>query len=683
VRLYLDTETYSETPIGHGTYRYIADCEVMIITFAVDDGPVQCIDLTAEYSSLDELREHILAADEIVAHNAVFDRNVMAKLIPGIPFEKWRCSMVKALAHSLPGSLDKLGDIYHLGIDIAKHKEGKALVHLFCKPQPKKRKLRRATAKTHPAEWQRFIAYACNDIEAMRVIYQKLPDWNTGAEELALWQLDQRINDRGFAVDVVLATAAIEATKIAQAKLAQETATLTAGAVKKATQRDAMLLHILESYGHQLKDLTKSTVEIALEDQDLPPGMRELLIVRQQASLTSTSKFNALIRGVSDDSRLRGTLQYNGANRTGRWAGRTFQPHNLMRPTLDHDEIDDGIEAILCGAADLIYGNTMEVISNVTRGCIIAPPGKKLVVADLSNIEGRVLAWLADEEWKLQAFRDFDAGIGPDLYMLAYAKSFNVDHQSVTKPQRQVGKVEELAMGYEGGVGAFLTFALAYSLDLDQLAEDAWPTLPKDIVSEADSFYDWMVEQKRPTFGLPRKTFVTCDSLKRMWRRAHPNITSLWPELKTAAVEAVNYRGKAIPVRHIKVMRSGMWVRILLPSGRSLCYPSPQCKDGQLSYMGTNQYTRKWSRTKTYGGKLAENVTQAVAKDILAVNMPRIDKLGYKIVLTVHDEIIAETPNDPDFNVKHLAALMSEVPPWAEGLPLAAAGFECRRYRKG
>ena len=528
----------------------------------------------------------------------------------------------------------------------------------------------------------------------MRVIDKKLPAWNFQGTELALWHLDQQINDRGVKVDIDLAHAAIRAVERAQKVLAHRTNELTEGAVQAATQRDAMLRHLVAAYGLELPDMQQSTLERRIAGPDLPAELRELLAIRLQASTTSTSKYKTLAKAVSGDGRLRGTLQFNGASRTGRWAGRLFQPQNLPRPVLKQDKIDLGIEALKADCEDLLFGNVMELTSSAIRGCIVAPKGKKLVVADLANIEGRVLAWLAGEEWKLQAFRDYDTIIGHDdkgepirkghdLYKLAYAKSFGIKPEDVSKDNRQVGKVQELALGYEGGVGAFLTFAAAYNIDLEAMGEQAIDAIPANIMTEAAKALEWTKQQKRPTFGLSDRAWLVCDSFKRSWRYAHPAVSSMWKDLEEAARVAVLRAGTTYECRGLKLRRDGAWLRIRLPSGRFLCYPNTQVDEaGKLSYMGVNRYSRKWSRLKTYGGKLAENVTQAASRDVLAANMPGIEAAGYQIVLSVHDENITEAGDRDEFNADHLAGLMATNPTWAKGLPLAAAGFEAYRYRK-
>ena len=701
MKLWIDTETYSEVPIKQGTYKYVANTEMMVVTWAIDKEPVQLWDLTSDPTMPSDLAMAMLEAEIAVAHNALFDRLVTNHHLPqyAIPLEKWRCTMVKALAHSLPGGLDKLCEILKVSQDKAKLKVGKELVKLFCKPRPKNSKIRRATKETHPAEWAQFLDYAKMDIDAMREVDSRLPSWNYSGFELDLWHLDQRINDRGFKVDFDLAEWVIEAVAKEQAKLANRTLEVTNGEVSSTTKRDALLEHILGEYLISLPDLQGSTLERRLADPDIPEGLKELLRIRLQASTTSTSKYKALVNGATE-GRLRGTLQFDGAGRTGRWSGRTFQPQNLPRYALDtianyfdlnawdiepeHIEqyLDEGIGLLKSGAADLVFENIMALCSNAIRSCIVAPENRKLVVADLSNIEGRVLAWLADEEWKLNAFNEFDMVTGADLYKLAYAKSFRIEPGAVNKEQRQVGKVQELALGYEGGVGAFLTFSLAYNIDLEDMAQSAYESLPSQVYEEAAGFYDWALKQKRSTFGLSREAFIVCDSFKRLWRYAHPNTASLWKELEFACIEAVSNPGTTIYCRKFKVRRDGAWLRIGLPSGRALCYPQPQLENGKLSYMGMNQYTRQWSRIKTYGGKLVENCCQGVARDVMAYNMPAAEEQDYSIVLTVHDEEITETPDSSEFSSEGLAAIMSTVPSWAEGLPLAAAGFEAYRYRK-
>lgn len=695
MKLWLDLETYSEVPITHGTHAYAEGAEVMLFAWALDDGPVSVWDCT-RCENMPLPLEAVLndPAVEIWAHNSHFDRTVLSHTYAQYydewadafwTPERWRDTQVQALVHGLPGSLGALCEVLQVPVDQAKDKAGKQLIQLFCKPRPKNSKIRRATRETHPVEWARFVKYAALDINAMREVHKRLPLWNYKGAELALWHLDQKINDRGVAVDLELVHAAIASVEHAQQALAERTQELTAGQVESTTKRDKLLAFVLEEHGVDLPDTQMATLERRIADPDLPPALRELLGIRLQASTSSTAKYKTLARATSADGRVRGTLQFSGASRTRRWAGRLFQPQNLPRPVLDQEDIDLGIDAMKSRCADLLYGNVMELASSAIRGTLVAPKGRKLVVADLSNIEGRDQAWLAGETWKLNAFRAYDAGTGPDLYKMAYGKSFGVKPEDVSKDQRQIGKVQELALGYEGGVGAFVTFAAAYGIDLEALAKQAARAIPPETMGQAHIMLQWHRDQGRnppSDLGLSDLAWLVCESFKLGWRSAHKAIASLWSELHAGVTQAIEWPGQTVRIGMLKARRDGNWLRIGLPSGSVMCYPSPQVVGGQITYMGNNQYSRKWSRLKTYGGKLFENVCQSVARDVLAHNMPAIEAAGYSIVLTVHDEVICEAPDTSDYSAEHLASLLAANPPWAPDMPLAAAGFETDRYKK-
>ncbi|MNQ43874.1 3'-5' exonuclease [compost metagenome] len=350
--IFLDTETFCETPINNGTHRYAEGAEIIMWQWAVGDGPVEIRDGDEDISDLLALLED--ESYEVVIHNSAFDRTVMAHSGINLPVERVFDTMVCAMAHSLPGALGTLCAILGVATDKAKDKEGRTWISLFCKPQPKGRKIRRATKKTHPIEWQRFRGYGGLDIEAMREIYKKLPRWNYRGAELELWHLDQKINERGVLMDLDLAHAAIRASDRAQKIHAADAVRLTDGAVTSANQRDKMLEHILEAYGVGLPDLQISTLERRIDDPDLPVELRELLAVRLQSSKTSVSKYKRVLNGVSADGRLRGLLAFCGALRTGRWAGRLLQPQNLSRSTLSPEGVDRAIEELLNDAEDLV-----------------------------------------------------------------------------------------------------------------------------------------------------------------------------------------------------------------------------------------------------------------------------------------------------------------------------------------
>ena len=365
-------------------------------------------------------------------------------------------------------------------------------------------------------------------------------------------------------------------------------------------------------------------------------------------------------------------------------SGRGMQLQNLARPTMPQREIDFAAAVLKDGTFECFYEDPSSVLPNLLRGEIIAPAGKKLIVADYSNVEGRVLAWLAGEEWKLQAFRDFDAGHGHDLYKLAYARAFGVKPEDVTKPQRQIGKVLELALGYGGGAPAFARFAKAYGIDLSDMAEYVKSTAQRAVWLEAVDGYPYFVEKNR-TGGLEREAFIACDVLKRLWRKTNPKIVQFWANVGQAVQKAIVSR-ESVRVGYVAFTRTESFLVIRLPSGRLLCYPSPKTNPGvgkdSFTYMGVNQFSRKWEKIESYGAKNVENITQAVACDLLSEGLLRMDAAGYKTVLTIHDEAITEAPDTDEFTFQKMEHLMSTLPDWAPGLPLVAAGYEAYRYRK-
>ncbi len=691
-RAYIDLETFNEVPINVGLYRYAETVEITLFAFAIDDEPVEVWDVTTGKPMPARLRSALLDPEvQLVAHNAAFERICIRHALKmDIPINRWFCTMAQSFAHSMPGSLGGLGEAQGLKEDERKHKIGNSLVLMFCKLRPKNQTLRRATRLTHPVEWAQFVAYCGQDVEQMRTSSSKLPLWNYRGRELELWRLDQKINDKGILVDREFALAAVETADREKALLKRRGLDHTNGEVESLTKRDQLLAHLLGEYGVDLPDLKAATLERRIEDPAVPEGLKLLLRMRLDSTTTSVAKYKRFVGSASSDGRLRGTLQFCGASRTGRWAGRLAQLQNLPRPKHKQREIDEAIDMTQAGVLDLCHDDVMPRLSSCVRGTLIAQPGHKLVIADLSNIEGRVLAWLSGEEWKLQAFRNFDAKEGHDLYALAYAKAFGVSPEAVMHNKefgdgswRQIGKVMELALGYEGGVGAFLTFAAVYGIDLEAMAEDAATRISKEMWGEAAAIYDWTIKKKRSTFGLTRRAWIVCEAFKRLWRNAHPETVGFWRDLDNTVRAAIGTPGMTLPCRSVKIRRDGAWLRIGLPSGRALCYPAPRIDDkGRITYLGTNQYTRKWGRLHSYSGKLAENITQAVARDVMAHGMLLADPAGYEIETSVHDELITETPDTEDFTVEGLAGFMATVPDWAPGLPLAAAGFETDRYRK-
>ena len=648
--LYLDLETFCGTKITYGAYRYAEDAEVLLVAWAWDDEPVSVWDTQDMPHWRDALQMMIDTAERIVIHNSNFDRTVLREQRVHIPVEKIADTMVLALQHSLPGSLGQLCDVLNVPQDKAKDKAGKKLIHLFTKPRASNVKVRRATRDTHPAEWDAFVEYARLDVDAMRDVLGRLPPWNNCDHERHLWRCDQGINDRGVAVDTVFARAALRAFDRAGRSLATRASALTGGSVTSATQRQRLLDHLKDAHGFETEDLTRATLGNLLGG-DLNPQVRELLEIRQQAAATSPAKYSVLLNATNRDGRLRGLIQFCGAARTGRDAGRLFQPQNLPRSP---DWFDDDVQATTVAAmkADcehLIWDNISERCAFAVRGALVAPEGKKLVIADLSNIEGRVLAWLAGEDWKVAAFKAYDRGEGHDLYKVTAGRILGKDPGDITKAERQLqGKVPELAGGYQGGVGAYRVMG--------------------------GKVFDAMTDE-------------AIQEIVTAWRKAHPRTRNLWYDMEAAARSAINNLGESFGDRiifDVKPDAQGIaWLRMKLPSGRYLCYPRPEVSDsGSLSYEGINQYTRKWQRLDTYGGKLVENAVQAIARDVFMSGMLRAEEAGYSVCIRVHDELVCETPDEPAYSSEGLAALMSTNPGWSVGLPLAAAGFEAYRYRK-
>lgn len=681
--LWLDLETYSCIPIANGAYKYAEGAEIILFSYAIDDAPAHVIDVAhGEKLPDDVLSAFANPACTLIAHNAQFDRTVLKKFYPQTADpRRWKDSMIKAYSLSLPGKLADLCDYFGLPVDKAKDKEGGMLVRKFCIPG----KFGRILPLAGDLEWRHFVDYARLDVEAMREIWKRLPSWNDTPAFWAEWHIDQDINDRGMQIDRELALCAIAASAEVAEQSNRTVQRITRGKAQTAGQRD-VLLKFLSDLGYDAKDMRKSTLEAALEDPALPEEARELITARLYSAKASVKKYEALDKCTCSDSRLRGCLLFCGAQKTGRWAGRLFQPQNLPRGTLTPEQVETAIGAIKTGTASLLYDDVNAAASSCLRGAIIAPPGKKLVVADLSNIEGRVLAWLAGETWKLEAFRAYDRGEGVDLYKATYARTFGVKPGEVTKKQRQIGKVLELAMGYMGGVGSFLAFASVYSVDLKDLAERTYESLDQGTLIEAGGQWDFF-SRKGMTNGLDERTWTALNAIKLAWRNAHPAITDFWREVE-ARVSLALGQYAATNRRPLPVTFSNtpFGLACRLPSGRVMAYPRAELPtDGEhclFRYYAPLRVRKGFAMSRTHVGRVVENITQATARDVLAANLARVEAAGYKIVLSVHDELITETPDTPDYTAERLAALMATQPAWARDLPLAAAGFEAYRYEK-
>lgn len=730
--LYLDFETYSDIGLKKvGSYAYAEhpSTEVLICTYAFDEEPVQVWDCTDGSDMPGDLHRALRrlvkpnSRIKMVWHNgSMFDRLIMKHCWGfDIPVSNTIDTMIWAFRHALPGSLDALCEVLGVSADNAKDKRGKALIQRFSKPTPKNYKIRRYTAETHPDEWALFIKYAVSDITAMREVFHKLPRWGNSEFEDRVLELDQLINDRGFKVDVALAEAAIEAVEKHKTQLQEEAQRKYGGSL---TGKDFLPILRELAPAHRIHNAQKSTLNDLLADDDLPGDARTIIEMRLGAASTASTKYNPLLLGRSSDDRRRGCIQYGGAKRTLRWAGKGFQPQNLARGYYHDDELDKGISALLKGRAHRRF-DVAKLTASTVRSCIIPEAGHKFVVADYSNVEGRGLAWLAGEETALDTFR-----AGLDIYCVTAGKMFGMDPDDIKKnfkEIRQIGKACELGLGYEGGVGAFVTFAKNLGLDLIEMAKTMDGTFPDHIWAATARGYEWARIQEakrpphpgekddRPSYILDKKVWRTCDAIKRMWRESHPETVAFWRDLKDGILAAVRNPGREFWAgahlrrngeRAIRIWRTvefdssgrkvpGWWLCMELPSGRILSYPGigvsvtkETDEDGRVNtnvrikYQGENQLTRQWTTLYTHGGKACENIVQALCRDLLAYAMINVERGGYPIVLSVHDELVCETPDTPEYTVAELEKLMCELPEWAEGFPLVAEGQELKRYAK-
>lgn len=663
--LHIDFETRSAVDLKKtGVYVYAADTstDVWCAAYAVDDGPVQlwvpgdCLRFAADIDCPPPIKLAFEQGWKIVAHNANFERaiwkHVLAKRYgwPEPKLTQWRCTMAMAYAMALPGSLENAAAA--VGLDMRKDMDGHATMMRMAKPRkPRKGENPKGLYWFDDEERkQKLYAYCVNDVEVERQLEKRLVQLRP--LEQTLWQLDQKINDRGVYVDTALCEAALKVVDTAETWLDAEMQKITKGKVSGCSNVGEITAWLRANGCPDVDSIAKGEIDALLARSDLSSTVRRVLELRKEAAKASVAKIASLLRGKNDDNRARGLCQYHAAS-PGRWGGRRFQPHNIKRPDLE--DVDGAIEAVGTGDASyvqLAYGEPLAVVGDCLRGMVRAAPGSRLVAADFSNIEGRVQAWFGGEEWKLDAFRAYDAGQGHDLYKIAYARSFGLRPENVDKPQRQVGKVMELALGYAGGVGAFQKMAVGYGVEV---SDDK------------------------------------ADQLKLAWRDAHPGIVAFWYDLERAAIRSVERPGAPAHCGPIAFKKAGSFVWMRLPSGRAICYPYPEIEPvvtpwGEtkpaFTYMGVNSYTRKWERCQAHGGVLFNNVVQGTARDIMAEAMLRIEAKGYPVVLHVHDEIVAE-PKVGFGTLDEFQNLMTAVPAWAAGLPVAVGGFESTRYKKG
>ena len=663
--LYKDLETFSYNSIDYGVYKYAERAEILLYPFAYNDEVPDIWDVTKD--PMPDKLKRLLKIKNLpwVAHNSQFDRVNLEKCT-GITHYPWIDTMVIAYQHGLPGALGTLCDLYNFPDALAKQKRGKQLIDLFCKPLGKNRKLDRATRLTHPQEWEEFKEYAIHDILSMRELHKRLPKWNCTAYEYKVWQLDQKINERGMKIDMEMIYCAIEALKKAIKENNKKLSDITKGVVTTGTQRDRILKFIKNNLDCDMPNLQASTVIEYIQDPAIPDEVKTILKLRQNGSKSSTAKYEAILNTVNDDERVRAHLQYAGAFRTMRWAGRNIQPQNLPKPAKDHtpEILFEAIEELKRG--ELRGDEVPFLCSSMLRNTIIADEGKKLIVPDYKSIEDRTRPWLAGDYKKINEYKKIDEGIGQDMYKCTYANTFGINPEDVTKYQRSLGKILALAFGYQGGVGAFIKFATSYNLNLQEIADKI--EIPEPLYSQAEEWY------YKSESDMDIDIFIAIDGIKRLWRENNPVTVQYWYDIENAAKSAL--KGYNSYVGNCIFDTKKNWLRIKLPSGRYICYAKSQLIDNKICY---------WHKDKmvdTYGGKLVENITQAVARDVLTYGMFQAEKHGYKLILTVHDELVAETPDTPEYTLEKLCKIVSILPDWAYGLPMPADGFEGYRYKK-
>lgn len=639
----IDIETYSEVDLPKcGVYAYAEhpSFEILLFAYAFDDEETQVVDLKCGERLpprvLDALTDPAITK---TAFNAAFERTCIGRCLgKRLDAAQWQCTAVQSAMLALPLSLEGVGEV--LGIERKKLKEGGDLVRYFslpCKPTKANGQRTRNLPEHAPEKWQRFKEYCVRDVDAEREIRAKLQGYPIPAKEQELYRLDQEINDRGIMVDPVLVARAIECDEQYREKTTKRAYELTGLANPNSP---AQLKEWLEGQGTEVDTLDKKAVRALLPDAE--GDVLEVLKLRLLMAKTSVKKYEAIRRSVCADGRVHGLLQFYGANRTGRWAGRLVQIQNL--PQNHIPDLALARELVKAGRyADIeaLYESTPNVLSELIRTAFVPRPGCRFIVADFSAIEARVIAWLAGEQWRLEVFEG-----GGDIYCASASKMFHVpvERHGQNSHLRQKGKIAELALGYGGAVGALTAMG---ALEMG-LAEEELPPLV------------------------------------RQWREANPHIIRLWAQVENAAMTAVREKARVRLGRLTFHCRSGM-LFITLPSGRKLCYVKPRIQanrfggDG-LTYEGVGE-SRKWTRIETFGGKLTENIVQATARDLLAEAMLRLRDAGFEIVMHVHDEAVLEVPIGHS-GVEEVCALMAEAPAWADGLPLRADGYECRFYQK-
>jgi len=648
-KLHVDLETYSSVDIKKsGAYAYAAspDFEILLLAYAYDDEPVKIIDLAQGEELPEEIRKALHDGGVVkIAHNANFERTCFKAAGYGeIPPEQWGCTAVHCRELGLPGSLYMAAKVLFKNEDMQKDTKGKALIKYFCvpcRPTMKNEGRTRNFPEHEPEKWEQFKNYCIQDVVVEREIDKKLSRHPVFKSEQTLWELDQEINDRGCAVDMELVYKAIKANT--------EQAEIVLIKAKKLTGLDnpnslTQLKDWLSKQGLDVKSLDKDAVSTLLSDPEIKKEIKDVLELRRKLGKTSVKKYEAIERSVCPDGRVRGLLMFYGANRTGRWAGRLVQIQNL--PQNHIEDLGVARDLVRSGNSDcieMLYGSLSNTLSQLIRTAFIPTNQHRFIVSDFSAIEARVIAWLAGETWRQKVFATHGK-----IYEASAAQIFKVPIQSITKGSelRQKGKVAELALGFGGGPNALISMG---ALDKGLKEED-----------------------------LPR--------LVKMWRNSNPNIVKFWSTVEMAAKTAIAEK-RTIKTKYINFTYETGILFIQLPSGRKLAYQNARIDIGQkfnretVFYDGMEQTKRSWGEIQTFGGKLAENIVQATARDCLAYSMKNLAAVNYNIVMHVHDEVVLDVHNRED-SINDIKKIMGKNIPWAPGLLLTADAYETNFYRK-
>lgn len=667
--LSIDLETYSTVSIGAaGSYRYILDpsFEILLFAYSLDGMPVEVIDVASGQVIPLWLKNALKNALYIKhAYNAAFEWFALSKYLGWLPPNQWRDTMLHALYCGYPASLDAAGRAMGLPEDKKKLTTGKALIRYFCvpcKPSNANGNRTRNLPKHDPAKWKLFKEYNGQDVVTEMEIDRRLSAFPVPAFVQKQWETDLTMNARGVAADMEMVSGALVIGATVKSQLMAEARQLSGLDNPNSIKQLARWLTEATDGDTEITSVTKETVATMLK-QPQPANVQRMLEIRQELGKTSTKKYDALETCIADDGRVRGLLQFYGANRTGRWAGRLVQVQNLPR-TYTHplpparqlvkDRNIDGLR--------LMYGSINDTLSQLIRTAFVATPGNVLIDADFSAIEARVISWLAGQEWRLEVFRTHGK-----IYEASASQMFHVPIEKIKKgnPEyalRQRGKVAELALGYQGGVSAMRRMDTGHNLD--DLSDDE----VKGIVDR--------------------------------WRETNSMIRDLWNIVDSAAVTVIT-NGGAQTIRsettdavvtlacELDVITGTRYMTILLPSGRKLYYPSPEIGvnrwgNPSVSYMGQNQTTKRWERVETYGGKLVENIVQAIARDCLAIAIENLEAQGLHVVFHIHDEVVIDTPAwaDNDTMLDTVTKIMTKPIPWAQALPLNADGWVDKFFKK-